>query len=239
MFKAFSLFFVLLVFSLQQALAHDAWFVPKAGGLTVAYGHGEKLEPYDPAKVKDAKGYDSKGQTVPVQIVNEKDGASIASKEKAAIVTALFDGGYGVKTTDGWQKLTKREAQGKYSIVEALKSQKYSKILLTPCDAFSKPVGLIFEIVPEKDPFAVKPGDALPVKILLNGKPIEGAVIKTGEASHSASQSELKSDKDGKASVVVAKPGLQLVFASYKTPLKDDPDADVLALSSSLAFGAR
>jgi nickel transport protein len=239
MFKTFFPLFVLLLFSLQHAFGHDAWLMPKDGGLVVAYGHGEKLGPYDPASVREAKGYDSKGQAVPVQIVNEKEGASIGSKEKAAIVTALFDGGYGVKTTDGWQKLTKREAQGKYSIVEALKSQKYTKALLTPCDACSKPVGLVFEIVPEKDPFTVKPGDALPLKVLLNGKPLEGAVIKTADAGHSESQGELKSDNYGKASVVVAKPGLQIVVASYKAPLKDDPDADVLSLSSSLTFGVR
>jgi nickel transport protein len=236
MFRTFFLLFVLLLFSLQQASAHDAWFVPKDGGLTVVYGHGEKLEPYDPAKVKDAKGYDSKGQASVVQIVSEKEGASIASKEKAAIVTALFDGGYGVKTTDGWKKTTKREAQGKYSIVEALKSQKYSKALLTPCEAVSKPVGLAFEIVPGKDPFAVKPGEVLPIKVLLDGKPVEGAVIKDG---HSESKDKLKSDKDGLASVVIQKPGLQIISAGYNTPLKDDPDADVLSLSSSLTFEAK
>ncbi|MBI5252094.1 MAG: DUF4198 domain-containing protein [Desulfomonile tiedjei] len=236
MFRSFSLLFLLVAVTLQQASAHDAWFIPKDAGLTVAYGHGEKLDPYDPAKVKDAKGYDRKGQPVAVQMVAAKESASISSKEKPAIVTALFDGGYGVKTADGWQKLTKREAQGKYSIVEALKSQKYSKAILTPCDTCTKPVGLAFEIVPEKDPFSVKPGDALPLSVILNGKAIEGAVVKTSEAAHSGAKDQLKSDKDGKANVVVGKPGFQLIVASYKTPLKDDPDADVLSLSTSLTF---
>jgi nickel transport protein len=236
MFRVFLLLFVLLLFSVQQASAHDAWFVQKDGGLTLAYGHGKKLDPYDPTKVKDAKGYDSKGQAVAVQIVNGKESVSIPLEDKPAIVTALFDGGYGVKTTDGWQKLTKREAQGKYSIVEALKSRKYSKALLRPCEVPAKPVGLDFEIVPDKDPFSVKPGDSLPLRVFLNGKPLEGAVIKTGDSGHSASQSEIKTDKEGKTSVVIAKPGLQLIVASHKIPLKDDPDADTLSLSSSLTF---
>lgn len=239
MFKTFFLLFVLLLFSLQQASAHDAWLVPKDGGLIMAFGHGERLDPYDPASVKDARALDCNGGSVAIEIAGLKDMVSISSKGKPTTVTALFDGGYGVKTTDGWKKIAKREAQGKFTIVEALKSQKYTKALLTPCDAFSKPVGLVFEIVPEKDPFAVKPGDALPLKVLLNGKPLEGAVIKTGDAGHSESQGELKSDKDGKASVVIAKPGFQLIVASYKKPLKDDPDADVLSLSSSLTFGVR
>jgi nickel transport protein len=233
------LLLLLPLFIFQQALAHDAWLAPKGGGLNVAFGHGEKLDPYDPAKVKDVKGYDTKGQPVAIQTVAEKERASISLKEKPAIVTALFDGGYGVKTTEGWQRLTKREAQGKYSIVEALKSQKYAKALLTSCDTCTKPVGLVFEIVPEKDPFSVKPGEVLPLRVLLNGKALEDAVVKTSETEQSGTKDQLKTDKDGKASVVLGKPGLQLIVASHRTPLKDDPDADVLSLSTSLTFEAR
>ncbi|MFH1112780.1 MAG: DUF4198 domain-containing protein [Pseudomonadota bacterium] len=227
---------VLLLLSFQQAAAHDAWLQQKDGRLTVAFGHGNKLSAYDPEKVKDAKAVDCTGVIVPVEIVKDKDGASITSKGTPATVTVLFDGGYGVKTTEGWKRVTKREAQGKFSIIEALKSRKYSKALLAQCDTFSKPLGLFFEIVPRKDPFACKPGEALPIKVLLDGKPMEGAVVKTGDAGHSKSSDKPMTDKDGKASVIIAKGGPQLVFASYKRPLKDDPDADVLSLSTSLSF---
>jgi nickel transport protein len=236
MSRLFFLLFLLVAASLQPAYAHDAWFIPKDTELVVAYGHGEKLDPYDPAKVKDPKGYDTKGQPVPVQTVSAKESVSISLKEKPAIVTALFDGGYGVKTNEGWQRLTKREAQGKYTIVEALKSQKYSKALLESCEMCTKHVGLVFEIVPEKDPFSVKPGETLPLRILLNGKALEGAVVKTSDTARSEAKDQLKSDKDGKASAVLGKPGLQLIVASYKTQLKDDPDADILSLGTSLTF---
>jgi len=239
MFRSFSLFLVLLFLSLQQAAAHDAWLQQTDGGVIVAYGHGAKLDPYDPQNVKNAAAFDCKGGIVPVEIEKQKAGASITFKGTPAMVTVLFDGGYGVKTTDGWKKITKREAQGKFSIVEALKSRKYAKILLTPCETFSKPVGLFFEIVPEKDPFAVKPGEALPIRLLLEGKPIEGAVIKPGDKAPAESKEAIKTDKDGKASVVIAKPGPQLIIASYKAPLKDDPDADVLSLSTSLTFESK
>lgn len=239
MFRILIAFFAIFFFGFQQAFSHDTWLEPKENGLIVAYGHGDKRDAYDPEKVKEAKAFDCKGEAFPVEIGRQKEAALLSSKEKPTTVTVLFDGGYGVKTTDGWKKITKREAAGKFTIVEALKSRKYAKALLTPCEAFSKPVGLVFEIVPEKDPFAIKPGEQLPITVLLDGKPVEGAVIRAGEAGHSESKDTLKSDKDGKASVLIEKPGPQLIFASHKAPLKDDPDADILSLGASLTFEAK
>jgi nickel transport protein len=236
MFKHFFPVFIMLLLGFQQAAAHDAWLQQKDGGLILGYGHGGKLEAYDPEKVKDGKAVDCKGATVPMTIEKQNDGVAMAAKGAPATVTALFDGGYGVKTTEGYKKMTKREAQGKFSMVEASKSRKYAKAMLTPCDGFAKPVGLVFEIVPEEDPFAAKPGQALPVKVLLDGKPVEGAVIKTGDAGHSEQKDVVKTDKDGKASATITKPGFQLIVASFKTPLTDDPDADVLSLSTALTF---
>jgi len=235
MFKTIIFIVLLLLSATPFTSAHDAWFIPKDGGLIMVYGHGEKLEQYDPEKVKDVKALDCDGHAVQVEVSKQKESASVASKAKPAVITACFEGGYGVKTSDGWKKMTKREAQGKHSVVEALKSRKFCKALLTPCESFSKPLGQMLEIVPEKNPFAVKPGEALPVKVLLDGKPLEGAVVTTGDSK----DAKVETDKAGKASVVIAKPGLQLIVGSYKAPLKDDPDADVLALSSSLTFAAK
>lgn len=235
MFMRVLLAVVLLIPAAQLVLAHDLWVEKQDGKLVLLYGHGTKHDPYDPQKVKEARAVDSKGTSVPVEILREKESASLSSTAKPAMVAAFFDGGYWLKTTEGWKNISKREAQGKFSIVEALKSRKYAKVLLDQCEAFSKPVGLAFEIVPEKDPLSVKPGQALPLRVLLDGKPLEGAVIKTSDAGHSSSDG-LKTDKDGKANVMISKPGPQLINASYKSPLKDDPDADNLSLSSSLTF---
>jgi len=238
MFKMVVPVMAILAFSFQHAFSHDVWLQQKDGKLIVAYGHGEKLESYDSAKVKEVKALDCKGASVPLDIDGQQGSVSINPKGAAA-VTVLFDGGYGVKTTDGWKKITKREAQDKFSIIEARKSQKYAKVLLTPCDTSSKPVGTLFEIVPEKDPFKAKPGEALTLKVFLEGKPLEGAVVKTATRDDSQPKDLPKTDKDGRVNVSIAKPGFQLITTSYGVPLKDDPDADVLSLGASLTFEAR
>ncbi len=235
-----AMFFVLAVLLLtaQQVFPHDVWVEPKGGELIIAYGHGDKLEAYNPAKVKQVKALDCKGVDIPLETTRNKDSVTMSSKGAPAVVTMSFDSGYWMSTTDGWKNITKREAAGKFQVVEAEKSLKYAKTLLSRCDSFAKAVGLRFEIVPQKDPLGLKPGEELPIKVLLDGKAIEGAEIRGAGVGHDAKNLP-KTDKDGMASVAIDKNGLQVINAAYKTPLKDDADADVLSLSTSLAFGAQ
>lgn len=236
MSKTFPLLFVLFVLSFELAFSHDVWLQPEGGALIVACGHSEKLDPYDPKFVKQPRGFDCTGGTVPVGIQAKNKGVSLTTKGNPATVTIFFDGGYWVKTTDGWKNLTKREAQGKYTVVQGWKSRLYAKHLATQCDTFAQPTGLAFEIVPEKDPFAVKAGEELPIKVLLDGKAFEGAVIRSCAVGHSEPEGAQKTDKNGKASFLIEKPGFQKINASYRAPLKDDPDADMLSLATSLTF---
>lgn len=236
MWKTVIPLFLLLLFNLQQAVAHDAWLMEKDGGLVAAWGHGEKLDPYNPQFVKEPKAFDCNGGTVPLQIDKEKDRVLLSWKSTPAVVTIVFDAGCWVKTTDGWKHISKRKAKGKYTVLESWKSDKYCKSLLKPCDSFARPYGLVMEIVPEKDPFSIKAGGTLPIKVLKDGKPFQGAVIKTGDVGHAASKDLPKTDKDGKASVAIEKAGPQLIIASFRTPLKDDPEADRLSLATTLTF---
>ncbi|MDI6775722.1 MAG: DUF4198 domain-containing protein [Syntrophales bacterium] len=220
----------------SNAFAHDVWMEKRNGDIGVLYGHGLKLDPYDPEKIKDVKGFDSKGKAVKVEIVKRKESALISPKGEAATIGMLFDGGYGVKTTEGSKKLTKREAKGNFEIIESTRSYKYSKAMVGPSDVSSKPIGLRLEIVPQKNPFAIKIGETLPIKVLFEGKPLEGATIKAG-CTHERNLKEYSAtDKDGVANVVIEKGCNQIINASYKTALKDDPDADLLSISTNMTF---
>ncbi len=238
MSKTIFLILAFLFLAAEQVFPHDAWIEPKADHLVIVYGHIGKLEGYDPAKVKQVRALDCKGAGVPLQTTKNKDSVTMSSKRAPAVATMLFDNGCWVSTTDGWKNLTKREAAGKFQVAEAMKSRKYAKTLLAPCGSFSKAVGLRFEIVPQKDPLGLKPGEALPVKVLLDGKAFEGAEVRGTGVGHDA-KNVPKTDKDGIASVVIEKNGLQVINAAYKIPLKNDPDADVLSLSTNLVFGVK
>jgi nickel transport protein len=108
------IFFAALLFlsAAQVALAHDTWIGNRNGQLFVLRGHGGAVEAYDPALVKEAKARDPQGRIIEMEIVQNKENASLSPKGNPAIVGALYDSGYWLKTTDGWKKSTKREGKG-------------------------------------------------------------------------------------------------------------------------------
>ncbi len=236
MFKKVCFTVVLLVLAATFALAHDTWLEKKNGELNVIYGHGKEHDAYDLSSVRDVKGIDIKGEAVAVPILSKKDTVILDPKEKPAIVAWVFNGGYHVKTTDGWKKMGKREAQGKYQVVDSVRGEKYCKAFLAKSDAWSKPVGHLLEILPQKDPMIVDAGDVLPIMVLFEGKPLEGAKIVAGEEKKSESEVAPTTDKQGLANVPVGK-GQQFIAVRHRPAVKGDPDADALALSAAITFG--
>lgn len=236
MFKRCFFIVLLLLAATQLVPAHDTWIGKRDGELLVLHGHGDKIDPYDASRVKDAKAVDAKGQAVAMEIVRKKENASLSPKGDPAIVGALYNSGYWLKTTDGWKQETKRQGKGKYTIVESYKSEHWCKSFLAPSSASCKPLGLRFEIVPQKDPTTLSAGDKLAIKVLLDGKPVEGAVITTPSALVSEKKDPLKTDKAGAATATIRKSGSQMIKAKLRIPFKGDPDADMLSFSSTMTF---
>ena len=231
------IFTLLLLLSITPlVLAHDTWIEKRNGELLVLHGHDGTAEPYDAGRVKEPKALDAGGQAVGMEIVKNKENASLATKGNPAVIGVFYDSGYWLKTTDGWKQATKREGTGKYTIVESIKSEQYCKSLLAASAECLKPVGQRFEIVPQKDPATLRSGDKIHIKVLLDGKPVEGAVVATGAGHASDKKDPLKTDKEGMAAVTLDQSGLQMVKASHRVPLKGDSDADVLSVASTITF---
>jgi nickel transport protein len=126
---------------------------------------------------------------------------------------------------------SKREAQ---NVVESWKGATYNKNIWQWNDRFAKPLGGKMEIVPQKNPLALKVGDTLPLQVFYEGKPQEGLEINTGD--HAADQKGVLTDKDGKTNVTIKKSGQQVIKATRKIPLQNDPDADFLRESATIVF---
>lgn len=76
--------------------------------------------------------------------------------------------------------------------------------------AWAEPLGLALEIVPERDPTILKEGDALPVRVWRNGKPLAGfvlAYISAGETREHVAVT----DADGRATATLDTRGAWLV----------------------------
>ena len=83
----------------------------------------------------------------------------------------------------------------------------YAKTILlsgTPGEAYKTAVGLPLEIVPEKDPYRLQPGEALPVRVLLRGAPVANLEIRATSATEKAHVVG-KTDAQGRVTVPVTK----------------------------------
>jgi uncharacterized GH25 family protein len=85
-----------------------------------------------------------------------------------------------------------------------------------------EPVGLELEIVPERDPTLLRPGDALPVVVLESGRPLAGFGLASSDGRE---RRFLRTDADGRAVVRFDRPGRWLIGGTRLRKVQR-PDAD-------------
>lgn len=101
---------------------------------------------------------------------------------------------------------------------------------------FDALLGFTLEIVPEANPFALKPGEKLPLKLLFEGKPLEGVLVAALNESDSAARAEARTDAAGRVSLPLGKAGSWLVKCVHMVPVTDRDDAEWESLWGSLTF---
>lgn len=195
----------------------------------IAFWTHEGFEKYNPAQLMSVGAYGSNLESIKAGIDYQKN-ALVLSEKTPAMMTAIFDAGYWVETHRGFVKGDRMSAKG--IVFGSLHSIKMTKTLFTWSEAMSKPVGQVYEIVPLKNPFALKVGDTLPILVLENGKPAVGVSVEI--ANHDELQ--IKTDNEGKVLVPIKAKGLQIIAGSFEKPLFDDPKATTLFIQSSLTF---
>ncbi len=225
---------------LNPVFAHDPWVEKQDGKLLAVFGHinSNEFEMLELGKIKEAQGIDNNGRKAEVKMMQNNNAVSILPEKELSAVTLFMDNGYWVKTTDGSKNISKREAK-KYmdanEYVESSHSIKYSKTILRWHPKLAEPLGMRSEIVPLKDPFGIKTGKVLPIRFLFEGRPVEGALIEvSGYGKESVT--ELKTNKEGMADVFIDKPGVLKITAQHKIPQKDNPDADLQLIRTTMTF---
>jgi uncharacterized GH25 family protein len=102
----------------------------------------------------------------------------------------------------------------------------------------SKPVGLPLEIVPEANPYALPQPPESPVRILYEGRPLTGALVKLTNLDDDATPFETHlTDRDGRASFAMPNSGAWLVNVIWTKALPQTEETDFETIFSSLSFG--
>ncbi len=223
---------LIILFSLLSMIgelrAHEFWIEQQGKEFVLVFGHGTHREEFEVAKVKYVKAFDQQGKPIDVKKEVKKKEILLQPSGSPSLIIASIDNGYWSKTIYGWRNLPKRKAS---RVVEAIRSLNFSKILLSWGDWIHQSLNeLTLDIFPLKNPFLMKSGERLPLKITYEGKPL-GEIDILG-ADHNLLG---KTNEMGEFYLPLAQ-GRQRVTITYRIPLKEDPDADSLHLTTTLSF---
>lgn len=220
-----------------SALSHTAWLVPVESAVSdmtqfqVYFGgHEGKLESYPADKVKMIEAMDAEGNDLTVWRTYEADDMQVSVEGMPALLLMHFDNGIYTRTGDGESvNIPMSQVEDPLSAVNAIK---YHKHIHSWSGSVTETQGQPFEIVPlsADTPMA---GEPMQVKVLIDGKPVEGIEIGTGENT-----SETKTDENGIATYVPVD-GYNKVWAGQRTEVTDNPDYTELSIEYLLTFDAQ
>jgi uncharacterized GH25 family protein len=202
------------------AQAHGIWFAQRSSQLALIYGVGaEDLDSVKRLpKVKTVAAYDDQGKDVPTQLAPNGPLLVVSTENQPAIVAAILDNGLWSKTPDGkWHNKGKDEVPGATRSEHTVKYAVHLRRLnvVPPVLPAHK-----LQIVPLVKQLPDQMGQALTVRVLYEGKPVQGASVQADYVTDPDS-APLKTGPDGTATIKVRNQGLNVVAATLATPPAD------------------
>ena len=83
----------------------------------------------------------------------------------------------------------------------------YMQVDETRSSNYDKPLGLVIDTIPLKNPYSLKAGDSLPVQVLFKGKPLSNLILYAGAAGNEKPLTRATTDSDGKAEIKLSESG--------------------------------
>lgn len=255
--KKLFLFFMLVFTFSTTAKAHEfilkPYFFTQPLGLinpfqvisAHTYMLSEEMEPLD--KVKVELRFQDKRQTlslIPNKTLFTLDGSFEPEKEGTYLLLGHREGMIWTKTKQGWKQESKKNLK---NVIASGKYEKFAKAIIqvgkpNPKDnSFKQKTNQTLEIIPLVNPYFLKPGDILPVKILYKNKPINLEVKATYDrfSLYPNSYAYLtEAQEDGLAHIKITAPGIWMVRVETKEEV-NSPDFDQHVLRSVLTFEVR
>ncbi len=122
-------------------------------------------------------------------------------------------------------KLSDKEGREKYT--------RYTKVLLQVGEIYDKSLqkvlGQKLEIIPEQNPYGLKVGDELTVKVIFEGKPLRSALVSATHTRFEGKEGyacRVRTDAKGRAKFRLTATGPWLVRLVHMIPLKGSAQVD-------------
>lgn len=139
------------------------------------------------------------------------------------------------------QVIASREAHGQTGVEGRELYSRYAKLLVGDiADNATRLLGHTLEIVPEKNPLRLKPGDSLPVRVLFRGKPLAGVRVSAAYEGVELKGHEFpvtaETDQEGRAILKLDRSGLWYARLIHMIPAEGEPNVDWRSFFATLTF---
>lgn len=105
-----------------------------------------------------------------------------------------------------------------------------------PAGGFDRVAGLTLELIPERDPLVLTPGEILPLRAEYEGRPLEGVLLRAFRRGADGGRIDARTDAAGRASLRIDEPGAWLVSAVHMVRSAAGADTDWESFWASLTL---
>lgn len=99
-----------------------------------------------------------------------------------------------------------------------------------------RPVDFPLEVLLDADPMSLKMGDEVTVRLLLNGAPLEGVLMRASHKTTAAANTSARTDASGRAKLKLGADGMWMIHCVHMQEAPKGLDADWESLWASLTF---
>ncbi|MEE9263924.1 MAG: DUF4198 domain-containing protein [Vicinamibacteria bacterium] len=246
--------------------SHDLWVLP--GKFVIAPGEkvrifintGDDFPASDallsPRRIESLRLHTASGESSLSQFVaaGESLTAELIGPEPGTAILALSTRARAVRLRaeefnqyleeDGLPRILElRKRLGEMNQPAVERYAKWAKAILQVGDrqdeTWSKALGLKLEIVPQTNPYTLRPGESLPVVVLFDGQPLADVEVAGGHAGTASRRVKSVTDSNGRATLMVGESGrwyLRTIHMIRLPDNADDPEAIWESYWSTLTF---
>jgi nickel transport protein len=216
----------------QTVFAHHLWVAKQDDLYAVCRGLiPDRLDVYDPSRVVEIMGFEKDGSAAAIHRQDENHGAFFRVDKDVAIATVRCDWGHRVNTTQGKKLMTRQEAeQSGFRVIDSFFSTQFCKTLFADSHEVTKPVNIMFELVPAENPLEKVAGELVRVTLNFEGKPLSDTSVYTENGQ------EVKTDQNGVAQIKIEEKGMQLISARHRVPAAENSGLDYHIFTTFLNF---
>ncbi len=254
-----------LILAVGPVRAHDFWIEPSTfvvnleDSVSLQLREGQELAgnslPYVPDWFQDFSRSDAQGRAPvvsemgndPAAVIRIRSAGTtlIGYRSTADFVTLAPEKFENYLRSEGMEtivalraKLGESDKEARENFVRCAKTY-----LTTNGRALAKevqaPLGYTLELMPADNLHGLSPGDTLNLQLLYLGNPLAGALVTAFRKEKPEAKVHVRTDKQGRASLLLSAPGLWLVKAVHMVRLEKHPKADWESYWASLLFELR